>query len=75
LLNSADEKLVKKLMVLTEQKGDVIYDTVGGPAHQSVINAIAYKGRSILVGFAGGGWPKIGPLHVMLKVCRNGCTQ
>jgi NADPH:quinone reductase-like Zn-dependent oxidoreductase len=68
VLNSADEKLVEKVMELTNQKGvDVIYDTVGGTAQKSVINTIAYKGRLVLVGFAGGGWPKIDPQHIMFK--------
>jgi NADPH2:quinone reductase len=68
VLNSADERLEEKIMKLTDQKGvDVIYDTVGGPAHQAVINAIAYRGRLLLIGFASGGWPTIDPLHVMFK--------
>ncbi|WP_286857467.1 MULTISPECIES: zinc-binding dehydrogenase [Sphingobacterium] len=68
VLNSTDENLIEKVMELTNDKGaDVIYDTVGGEAHKSVINAIAYKGRVILVGFAGGSWPEINPQHIMFK--------
>lgn len=68
VLNSADEDLVEKVLNLTQQNGvNVIYDTVGGAAQRSVIETIAYKGRLILVGFAGGGWPKIDPLHIMFK--------
>ncbi|MCW3170668.1 zinc-binding dehydrogenase [Chryseobacterium sp. 09-1422] len=68
VLNSSDEKLIDKIMELTDHKGvDVIYDTVGGKAHKSVINAIAYKGRVILVGFAGGSWPELNPQHIMFK--------
>lgn len=46
---------------------DVIYDTVGGNAHKEVIQNIAYKGRLLLIGFAGGSWPEIDPLHILFK--------
>ena len=68
VFNSADQMLVEKIMKLTDQKGaDVIYDTVGGLAHQSIIDTIAYRGRLILIGFAGGGWPNINPAHILFK--------
>lgn len=68
VLNISDEDLIDRIMVLTDHKGaDVIYDTVGGEAHTTAVNAVAYKGRVILVGFAGGSWPEINPQHVMFK--------
>lgn len=39
----------------------------GGAAHQSAINTIAYKGRLLLIGFAGGSWPVIDPFHMLFK--------
>lgn len=68
VVNSGEEGLVEKLLQLTNQRGvDVIYDTVGSEAHQAVIQSIAYHGRLVLVGFAGGDWPTLRPLHIMFK--------
>jgi NADPH2:quinone reductase len=68
VVNSSEEGLGEKLLQLTNQRGvDVIYDTVGGEAHQAVIQSIAYRGRLVLVGFAGGDWPTLNPLHIMFK--------
>lgn len=68
VINSSDERFIDKIMEFTDNTGvDVIYDTVGGEAHKSAIDAIAYKGRVILVGFAGGSWPELNPQHIMFK--------
>ena len=51
---------------LTQGRGvDVIYDPVGGDLAEPALRAIAWEGRYLVVGFAGGGIPKI-PLNLLL---------
>ena len=48
---------------------DVIYDPVGGALTEAALRAIAWAGRLLVIGFAGGGIPKI-PLNLaLLKSC------
>lgn len=68
VLNIADPYLTDKIMQITNLRGvDVIYDTVGGTPHKKVIQTIAYKGRLLLIGFAGGSWPELNPVHILFK--------
>ncbi|SEG82394.1 NADPH:quinone oxidoreductase family protein [Bosea lathyri] len=51
---------------LTEGRGvDVLYDTVGGDLAEPALRAMAWEGRYLVVGFAGGAIPKI-PLNLLL---------
>ena len=51
---------------LTEGHGvDVLYDTVGGDLAEPALRAMAWEGRYLVVGFAGGTIPKI-PLNLLL---------
>ncbi|MGO4670590.1 NADPH:quinone oxidoreductase family protein [Bosea sp. 2RAB26] len=51
---------------LTENRGvDVLYDTVGGDLAEPALRAMAWEGRYLVVGFAGGAIPKI-PLNLLL---------
>ena len=70
-LNYTDEDLKVRLKELTGGKGvDVIYDPVGADLAEPALRAIGWKGRFLVVGFAGGGIPKI-PLNLaLLKGCQ-----
>jgi NADPH:quinone reductase len=69
-LNYAADDLKEGLRRLTGGKGvDVIYDPVGGDLAEAALRAVAWAGRYLVIGFAGGGIPKI-PLNlVLLKGC------
>jgi NADPH2:quinone reductase len=56
---------------LTGGKGvDVVYDPVGSDLAEPALRAINWKGRFLVVGFAGGVIPKI-PLNlILLKGCQ-----
>ncbi len=70
-LNYSDEDLKVRLKELTEGNGvDVIYDPVGADLAEAALRAIGWKGRFLVVGFAGGGIPRI-PLNLaLLKGCQ-----
>lgn len=51
---------------LSEGRGvDVLYDTVGGELAEPALRSMAWEGRYLVVGFAGGAIPKI-PLNLLL---------
>lgn len=51
---------------LTDGRGvDVLYDTVGGDLAEPAVRSMAWEGRYLVVGFAGGSIPKI-PLNLLL---------
>lgn len=65
-LNYHAEDLKTGLRRLTEGHGvDVLYDTVGGDLAEPAVRAMAWEGRYLVVGFAGGAIPKI-PLNLLL---------
>ncbi len=70
-LNYTDEDLKSRLKELSNGKGvDVIYDPVGADLAEPALRAIGWNGRFLVVGFAGGGIPKI-PLNLaLLKGCQ-----
>jgi NADPH2:quinone reductase len=59
-LNYAQDSIRDKLKELTGGKGpDVVYDAVGGDLAEPVFRSIAWRGRYLVVGFAGGGIPAL----------------
>ena len=70
LLDYTQQDLKQGLRDLTDGRGvDVIYDCVGGPSAEQALRSIAWMGRFLVVGFAGGEIPKI-PLNLLLlKSC------
>jgi NADPH2:quinone reductase len=70
VLNYAEEDIKEGLRRLAGPTGvDVIYDPVGGDLAEPALRSIAWKGRYLVIGFAGGGIPKI-PLNLaLLKGC------
>lgn len=54
------EPVRERLKELTEGRGpDVVYDPVGGELAEPVFRSIAWRGRYLVVGFAGGGIPAL----------------
>jgi NADPH2:quinone reductase len=60
------EDLRAGLRRLSEGRGiDVLYDTVGGEMAEPAVRSMAWQGRYLVVGFAGGDIPRI-PLNLLL---------
>jgi NADPH2:quinone reductase len=56
------------VMELTGGRGaDVIYDSIGGDVFDASTKCIAFEGRLLVIGFAGGRIPSIAANRVMLK--------
>jgi NADPH2:quinone reductase len=59
-IKHGDGPLAPALRAATDGRGvDVIYDPVGGEMAEDAARALARNGRHLLVGFAGGRWPKL----------------
>ena len=59
-LNYSSQDVRETLKALTGGKGpDVVYDPVGGALAEPVFRSIAWRGRYLVVGFAGGGIPAL----------------
>jgi len=59
-LNYGSQDLRETLKALTGGKGpDVVYDPVGGDLAEPAFRSIAWRGRYLVVGFAGGGIPAL----------------
>ncbi|MBP6445672.1 MAG: zinc-binding dehydrogenase [Saprospiraceae bacterium] len=70
VINYSTEDIKETIKALTNGKGvDVVYDPVGDKYAEPAIRSMAWKGRYLVVGFAGGEIPKI-PLNLaLLKGC------
>jgi NADPH:quinone reductase len=65
-INYSSENLRDALKTLTEGKGpDVVYDPVGGELAEPAFRSIAWRGRYLVIGFAGGPIPHL-PLNLPL---------
>jgi NADPH:quinone reductase len=59
-LNYSTQDVRETLKALTGGKGpDVVYDPVGGEIAEPVFRSIAWRGRYLVIGFAGGGIPAL----------------
>ena len=69
-INYAQDDLRARVKAITGGRGvDVIYDPVGGAMSEAALRDMAWNGRFLVVGFAGGEIPKI-PLNLtLLKGC------
>ena len=69
-INYTSEDLRERIKEITGGKGiDVIFDPVGGSYSEPALRSMAWKGRFLVVGFAGGEIPRI-PLNLtLLKGC------
>jgi NADPH:quinone reductase len=62
------EDFVEVVKEVTGGRGaDVVYDPVGGQAYQRSTKCIAFEGRILVVGFAGGEIPSAALNHVLIK--------
>jgi NADPH2:quinone reductase len=60
------EKLRERINEITEGKGaDVVFDPVGGTHLESAFRSLAWGGRHLVVGFAGGAIPAL-PVNLSL---------
>ncbi len=65
-INYATEDLKTRVKALTGGRGvDVVYDPVGDRLAEPAFRSIAWKGRYLVVGFAGGAIPSL-PLNLAL---------
>ncbi|MBM3386185.1 MAG: NADPH:quinone oxidoreductase family protein [Betaproteobacteria bacterium] len=66
VINYGTENLREALKTLTDGQGpDVIYDPVGGELAEPALRSIAWRGRYLVIGFAGGPIPAL-PLNLPL---------
>ncbi len=65
-VHSPQASLREQIKLLTDGKGpDVVYDPVGGDLAEPVFRSIAWRGRYLVVGFAGGPIPNL-PMNLPL---------
>lgn len=68
LIDYASEDLRERVKALTDGRGvDVVYDPVGGPMSITAVKGLAWGGRHLVVGFAGGDIPAIPANLLLLK--------
>ncbi|MEC3948214.1 NADPH:quinone oxidoreductase family protein [Sphingobium sp. HWE2-09] len=68
LIDYARDDLRERIKALTGGKGvDVVYDPVGGPTSILGVRSLAWGGRHLVVGFAGGEIPAIPANLLLLK--------
>lgn len=62
------EDFVERVKEITAGKGaDVIYDSVGGDVFDKSMKCIAWNGRLLVIGFAGGRIPSVAANRILLK--------
>jgi NADPH2:quinone reductase len=70
LIDYSSEDIRERVRALTAGRGvDVVYDPVGGDAFDASLRSIAWEGRIIVIGFAGGRVPQIPANLVLVKNC------
>lgn len=68
LINYSEEDLRERIKALTDGKGvDVVYDPVGGSMTLTAVKSLAWGGRLLVIGFAGGEIPSIPANLLLLK--------
>ena len=66
VIDTASEDLREKIKVLTEGQGaDVIFDPIGGDVFDASLRSLAWGGRLLVIGFAGGRVQQI-PANILL---------
>jgi NADPH:quinone reductase len=70
LIDYSREDIRVRVKALTDGRGvDVVYDPVGGDAFDASLRSIAWEGRIVVIGFAGGKVPQIPANLVLVKNC------
>jgi NADPH:quinone reductase len=68
LIDSHSEDVRARIRALTDERGaDVVYDPVGGELFAASLRSIAFEGRILVIGFAGGTVPQIPANHLLVK--------
>ncbi|MDS4060062.1 MAG: NADPH:quinone oxidoreductase family protein [Candidatus Contendobacter sp.] len=68
LIDSNREDVRARIKELTDGRGaDVVYDPVGGDLFAASLRSIAFEGRILVIGFAGGTVPQIPANHLLVK--------
>ncbi|HSE94656.1 MAG TPA: zinc-binding dehydrogenase, partial [Methylomirabilota bacterium] len=68
LVDYRTEDWVERVKAVTDGAGaDVIYDPIGGDIFDGSSKCIAFEGRLLVIGFAGGRIPSIAANRVLLK--------
>ncbi len=68
LIDYREEDFVARVKEETGGRGaDVIYDSVGGDIFDRSLKCIAWNGRMLVIGFAGGDIPKVAANRILLK--------
>ena len=67
LVRGVDEIADRVRDVTSGHGADVVFDPVGGDAFRASTRCIAFEGRIVLVGFAGGEIPNVGLSHTLLR--------
>lgn len=66
LIDYREEDIRERVKAITDGRGaDVIFDPVGGPVFDASLRCIAWSGRLLIIGFAGGKVPQI-PANILL---------
>jgi NADPH:quinone reductase len=67
-IGTESEDFKVRVMELTDGHGaDVVLESVGGELFRSCMRAIAWEGRLVVIGFAGGEIPTVKAGHVLVK--------
>ncbi|HYM31207.1 MAG TPA: NADPH:quinone oxidoreductase family protein [Candidatus Cybelea sp.] len=70
VINYTRESFRERVKAITQDRGaDVIYDPVGGDVFDESLRCIAWQGRLLVIGFAGGRIPKLPANLALLKGC------
>ena len=70
VINYSDGELKEKVKALTDGLGaDVIYDPIGGDIFLQCMRCVNWKGRVLVIGFAGGPIPEVPTNLALLKGC------
>jgi NADPH2:quinone reductase len=69
LIDSNDDVQARIKELLGERRVDVAYDPVGGAAFDASLRTIAWEGRILVIGFAGGTVPQIPANILLVKNC------
>jgi NADPH2:quinone reductase len=68
VIDYSTEDIVSRVKELTGGRGaDVVYDPVGGDIFDASRRAVAFEGRILVIGFAGGRFAEAPTNHVLIK--------
>ena len=68
LIDTSRDDVRQRIKALTGGRGaDVVYDPVGGELFDASLRSIAFEGRILVIGFAGGAVPQIPANHRLVK--------